>query len=120
MWVREIHLFHLKDILVGFFIRQLLDGNLTFSSFLFNWTDVAVTGIPEPQAQHAVIMCKFAQDCLERIPVVTRELAGRLGEDTKDLGMRVGVHSGKTTAGVLVSRQAQIQSCCALSGKNKL
>ena len=64
---------------------------------------VAATGIPSPQATHAVIMVKFAQDCLEKMHIITQELAGRLGEDTMGLAMRVGINSGSTTAGVLRS-----------------
>jgi hypothetical protein len=46
-------------------------------------------------------MVKFAHDCIEKIHEVTQELAGKLGEDTMELAMRVGVNSGSTTAGVL-------------------
>ncbi|CAB9507389.1 Receptor-type guanylate cyclase gcy [Seminavis robusta] len=70
---------------------------------------VAATGIPDPQPQHAVIMAKFAQECLEKIHVVTQELAGKLGEDTMDLAMRVGVNSGSTTAGVLRGEKGRFQ-----------
>lgn len=62
---------------------------------------VAATGIPKAQPLHAVIMVKFAHDCIEKIHVVTQEIAGKLGEDTMDLAIRVGINSGSTTAGVL-------------------
>jgi class 3 adenylate cyclase len=62
---------------------------------------VAATGIPEAQPLHAVILVKFAHDCLEKIHVVTQELADKLGEDTMELVMRIGINSGSTTAGVL-------------------
>ena len=62
---------------------------------------VAITGCPEPQADHAVIMVKFARDCMNKMHTLTRELADSLGQDTIDLGFRVGLHSGQVTGGVL-------------------
>jgi class 3 adenylate cyclase len=76
---------------------------------MFQTADLAVTGIPEPQPQHAVIMTKLARDCLETIHGVTRELAETLGGDTRDLGMRVGLHSGSTTAGVMRGDKGRFQ-----------
>ena len=70
---------------------------------------VAVTGIPEPQVDHACIMARFARDCLEQLPVVTRRLSSKLGKDTEELGMRVGLHSGNTTAGVLRGEKGRFQ-----------
>jgi class 3 adenylate cyclase len=40
---------------------------------------VAVTGLPNPQPDHAVIMIKFARDCLRRMRVLTTELEVELG-----------------------------------------
>ena len=54
-------------------------------------------------------MTKFARDCLETMHGVTRELAETLGGDTHDLGMRVGLHSGSTTAGVLRGAKGRFQ-----------
>ncbi|CAB9524198.1 Receptor-type guanylate cyclase gcy [Seminavis robusta] len=70
---------------------------------------VAVTGIPEPQAQHAAIMVRFAQDCIAKMRIVTKELAEHFGEDTMDLEMRVGLNSGSTTAGVLRGEKGRFQ-----------
>ena len=65
---------------------------------------------------HASTMVKFASDCLERVPLVTRRLADSLGQDTMDLGMRVGLHSGSTTAGVLRGDKGRFQvRLCAVS-----
>lgn len=62
---------------------------------------VAVTGVPEPQTNHAVIMIRFARESMSRLRTITQELRSQLGDDTVDLNMRVGIHSGPITAGVL-------------------
>jgi class 3 adenylate cyclase len=70
---------------------------------------LAVTGLPEPQANHAMIMAKFTFDCMEKLKVVIRELEVTLGPDTADLSMRFGLHSGPVTAGVLRGDRARFQ-----------
>jgi len=70
---------------------------------------VAVTGIPEAQPNHAVIMARFARDVLNIVTDVTHEVADTLGEETKTLGMRIGLHSGSTTAGVLRGDRGRFQ-----------
>jgi class 3 adenylate cyclase len=70
---------------------------------------VAVTGLPDPQANHAVIMAKFASECLLKMMQVTKNLETTLGPDTGDLGMRFGMNSGPVTAGVLRGDRARFQ-----------
>jgi len=71
---------------------------------------VAATGLPKVQENHAIIMVKFARDCLYALQQVTStDLADRLGPDTRDLKMRVGLHSGPTTAGVLRGIKGRFQ-----------
>lgn len=61
-----------------------------------------MTGVPDPQTQHAVIMCKFASDAMQKMQGLIRgKLVQELGEDTADLAFRVGIHSGSITGGVL-------------------
>ena len=62
---------------------------------------VAVCGLPNPIADHAVVMARFANDCLNKMHTVTKKLELSLGVGTADLGLRVGLHSGPVTAGVL-------------------
>lgn len=62
---------------------------------------VAVTGLPNPQDNHAVIMARFAVDILGKMKDVTRQLELILGPGTADLSLRIGLHSGPVTAGVL-------------------
>jgi class 3 adenylate cyclase len=70
---------------------------------------VAVTGVPEPQKDHAVIMCRFARDMMNACRTMTKRLETKLGPDTGDLDMRVGIHSGPVTAGVLRGERSRFQ-----------
>lgn len=70
---------------------------------------VAVTGLPEPQPEHAVIMTRFARDCKVKMSEVTRKLELTLGPGTQDLQMRFGLHSGPVTAGVLRGEKSRFQ-----------
>jgi len=60
---------------------------------------VAVTGLPMPQPNHAVIMARFAASCIFKMDrlVSQNEMLLALGEDTAELRMRVGMHSGPVT-----------------------
>eukprot|EP00977_Amphora_coffeiformis_P016683 scaffold5233_cov178-Amphora_coffeaeformis.AAC.3 len=70
---------------------------------------VAVTGLPEVQEDHAVIMAKFAAQCLEQLNPVLHSLVDRLGPETANLNMRYGLNSGPVTAGVLRGEKARFQ-----------
>jgi Adenylate and Guanylate cyclase catalytic domain len=49
---------------------------------------VAVTGLPDPQKNHAVIMARFAFSCLEKMRETLRLLEVKLGPDTATLGKK--------------------------------
>ena len=70
---------------------------------------VAVAGIPSPQPEHAVIMVRFAEECIEKMHQVTSKLAVTMGPDTAALAIRVGLHSGTVTGGVLRGQKARFQ-----------
>jgi hypothetical protein len=70
---------------------------------------VAATGVPEAQANHAEIMCRFARISLLKVNHLTKMLEIQLGPGTGDLSMRVGIHSGPVTAGVLRGQKARFQ-----------
>ncbi|GKZ01289.1 hypothetical protein MPSEU_001079900 [Mayamaea pseudoterrestris] len=70
---------------------------------------VAVTGLPDPQPNHAVIMARFASECMIKLKEVTQMLEITLGPDTTSLSMRVGLHSGPVTAGVLRGAKSRFQ-----------
>lgn len=68
-----------------------------------------VTGLPEPRKDHAVVMARFARDCLHKMNRLTKQLEVELGPDTSDLCMRIGLHSGPVTAGVLRGEKSRFQ-----------
>ena len=70
---------------------------------------MAVTGVPKFQPDHATIMAKFARDSLLRIRTVLAMLVDTLGPDTIELSMRIGLHSGEVTAGVLRGEKSRFQ-----------
>jgi len=70
---------------------------------------VAVCGLPDPKKNHAVVMARFARDCVEEHILAVKRLESTLGPDTGDLRIRVGLHSGPVTAGVLGVERARFQ-----------
>jgi class 3 adenylate cyclase len=54
-------------------------------------------------------MVKFARDCLNGMGKYTSLLESKLGPDTTELALRVGLHSGPVTAGVLRGEKARFQ-----------
>jgi class 3 adenylate cyclase len=70
---------------------------------------VAVAGLPEPRKDHAVVMARFAKDVLIRMSSLTKKLGASLGPDCEELSIRIGVHSGPVTAGVLRGDKSRFQ-----------
>jgi class 3 adenylate cyclase len=70
---------------------------------------VAVSGLPEPRMDHALVMARFARDCLYGFNVLVKQLETTLGPETGELGLRVGLHTGPVTAGVLRGERARFQ-----------
>lgn len=70
---------------------------------------VAVVGLPDPRKDHAVAMARFAMDCMNKFQLILPKLELILGPDTADLAMRMGVHSGSVTAGVLRGERSRFQ-----------
>lgn len=46
-------------------------------------------------------MVRFAAECRAKMNALTQELESKLGPGTDDLKLRIGLHSGAVTAGVL-------------------
>ena len=70
---------------------------------------MAVVGLPRPNKHHAVVAARFAMECVRLMKEVTRNLEVQLGPGTADLGLRVGLHSGTVTGGVLRGEKARFQ-----------
>lgn len=94
----------------SFSLQQFFDnGWLNFFVSCSTRPCTAVTGLPDPQEDHAVIMSKFAMECMLRMNQLTEKLEVTLGPDTGDLKMRFGMHSGPVTAGVLRGEKSRFQ-----------
>lgn len=70
---------------------------------------VAVAGLPDPRADHAISIARFARECLRDLRAVTKKLVAVLGPDTSELNARIGIHSGPVTAGVLRGERSRFQ-----------
>ena len=70
---------------------------------------VAVVGLPEPRKDHAVIMARFAREIMRKMVSVTKLLELTLGPGTADLKLRIGMHSGPVTGGVLRGERSRFQ-----------
>lgn len=70
---------------------------------------VATAGLPETRRDHAVAIARYARDIMSRMHVVAKKLEVELGPDTGELSLRIGIHSGPITAGVLRGERARFQ-----------
>ena len=70
---------------------------------------VAVTGLPDPNENHAVVMTWFASECIRQMKALVKDLEVSLGPGTSDLTLRVGMHSGPVTAGILRGQKSRFQ-----------
>jgi class 3 adenylate cyclase len=70
---------------------------------------VGVLGLPAPFRAHAVVMCRFARAMHDCMNDLTKRLEVQLGPGTSDLQLRIGLHSGPVTAGVLRGEKSRFQ-----------
>jgi class 3 adenylate cyclase len=70
---------------------------------------VAVAGLPDVRSDHALVMARFARECMLKMRTLVRKLEVNFGPDTGDLAMRMGMHSGPVTAGVLRGDRSRFQ-----------
>jgi class 3 adenylate cyclase len=82
---------------------------LAHSSVHFIISYVAVCGLPEPRIDHVVAMVRFGAEILTKMQLLTKDLEVVLGPDTGDLELRIGIHSGPVTAGVLRGERTRFQ-----------
>jgi class 3 adenylate cyclase len=67
-----------------------------------------ITLLLDKRDDHAVVMARFAQNCLDKF----REIVNMLEDDltgAAGLDLRTGLHSGPVTAGVLRGDRARFQ-----------
>jgi class 3 adenylate cyclase len=64
---------------------------------------VAVTGVPEVQVDHAVVMAKFATECLLKLRHVLSKMGEKYGEETLELTMRIGSYNKRGGTAVVVN-----------------
>jgi len=69
---------------------------------------IAVTGIPDPIEDHAVVLTQFAFDARDAVHRVYASLE-KEGLDTAKLDMRFGIHLGDTTAGILRGTKSRFE-----------
>lgn len=67
-----------------------------------------MSGLPEKRVDHAVAMARFGRDIMTKMHTLTKNLELSLGPDTGNLSLRVGMHSGPVTAGVLRGERARV------------
>jgi class 3 adenylate cyclase len=70
---------------------------------------VAVVGLPDYREDHTLVAAKFARDSLHKMSELTKKLEVTLGPDTTDLELRVGLHTGQVTTGVLRGERSRFQ-----------
>ena len=62
---------------------------------------IAITGLPEPRADHTAAMADFAFECHNTIPNLFNDLVNKLGPETLSLHIHTGLHSGAIIGGIL-------------------
>eukprot|EP00565_Helicotheca_tamesis_P004762 CAMPEP_0185735520 /NCGR_PEP_ID=MMETSP1171-20130828/25447_1 /TAXON_ID=374046 /ORGANISM="Helicotheca tamensis, Strain CCMP826" /LENGTH=287 /DNA_ID=CAMNT_0028405857 /DNA_START=573 /DNA_END=1436 /DNA_ORIENTATION=- len=70
---------------------------------------LAATGLLDSRPDHAIILAQYAERCRRKMNEITNLLAPEIGADTADLSIRIGVHSGPVTAGVLRGHKSRFE-----------
>eukprot|EP00980_Cylindrotheca_fusiformis_P000323 scaffold78_cov96-Cylindrotheca_fusiformis.AAC.2 len=83
--------FILLETIYGAFDRRAYRHNV-FKVETVGDCYVAVAGLPEPDKDHVMAVCRFARDCLQIMQDTTLKLEISLGPDTSELDLRVGIH----------------------------
>lgn len=68
-----------------------------------------MAGLPVPRKDHALVMARFAGEIVKEMSNLVKSLEVSLGPDTADLTVRIGMHSGPVTGGVLRGTRARFQ-----------
>ena len=70
---------------------------------------LGICGVPNPNPKHALAMTRFAADCVKKMDEIVLSLQSDLGSGTLELKLRVGIHSGPVTAGILAGQKSRFQ-----------
>jgi 3'5'-cyclic nucleotide phosphodiesterase/Adenylate and Guanylate cyclase catalytic domain len=89
--------------------RLIYSNSLLNDALPIPTLEIAVCGLPELDPEHALTMTRFAKDCMHKMWILSRQLEETLGPDTSELTMRMGLHSGPVTAGVLRGERSRFQ-----------
>ena len=68
-----------------------------------------MTSVPEYQKDHALTMVRFAVSCVAKLGTLLIDMADDYGDETNSLALRVGIHTGPVTAGVLRGERSRFQ-----------
>jgi class 3 adenylate cyclase len=69
---------------------------------------IAITGLPTPRDDHAVVMARFAEACRRKTMEVFSRLDLELDLKTNNMSMRFGIHSGPVVGGVLRGHKSRL------------
>ncbi|CAJ1940156.1 unnamed protein product [Cylindrotheca closterium] len=107
--VREpSQVFKLLEAVYGSFDRQCRHSKV-FKVETQGDCYIAATGIPDYYRDHAVRMVLFAHKISRKMSKLTKQLETTLGPDTADLKLKIGIHTGAVTAGVIRGDKARFQ-----------
>ena len=84
-------------------------GTASLTLYHLSFSSSSQTGLPNPQPDHAIIMARFAQDCMDKLDRIVERLSDSFGKGTDELALRTGMHSGEVTAGVLRGEKGRFQ-----------
>ncbi|CAB9511914.1 Receptor-type guanylate cyclase gcy [Seminavis robusta] len=101
-------IFRLLEVLHGEFDKLAREYNV-FKVEAVADSYLAVTGVPDADPKHALHMARYCRALVERASRLTKKLEIKLGPDTGDLQIRIGLNSGMVTAGVLRGDRARFQ-----------
>ncbi|KAL7525767.1 hypothetical protein ACHAXR_001150 [Thalassiosira sp. AJA248-18] len=69
---------------------------------------IAATGVPYPRHDHPIVLAQFAERCRKKATEVMENLSNQPEmDDVSRLNIRIGIHSGPVTAGVLRGNKAR-------------
>lgn len=104
-----MQIFNLLEALFGAF-NNIASRRGVFKVETIGELYVAVANVPEANPRHAILMTKFASDCLNKSVEVFHNLdPAQVGEGAHDLKLQIGLHTGPVCGGVLRGQRSRFQ-----------